>query len=133
MQLLTIVAMLVAIVSVIFAMQNNVPVTVTFLVWRFDSSLALVLLAALAIGMLIVALVSTPATIRRQWVLGRQNKRIAELEKANGIQKATIAELESRLPATEPPAPEEEKPYIGLKEIIAGAGSKGTQEPPLSG
>jgi lipopolysaccharide assembly protein A len=103
MQLLIILGMLVAACSVAFALQNNVPVTVTFLFWRFDSSLAMVLLLALAIGGFIVALVSTPSTLRRQWAIARQNKRIAELESASNSQKATIAKLESRLAAIEPP------------------------------
>ena len=80
MQLLTLVSLLFAACGVIFALQNNVPVTVTFLLWRFDSSLAIVLLLALAIGGLVVALVSTPATLRRQWTIVRQKKRISELE-----------------------------------------------------
>lgn len=80
MQLLTLVSLLFAACGVIFALQNNVPVTVTFLLWRFDSSLAIVLLLALAIGGLVVALVSTPVTLRRQWTVVRQKKRISELE-----------------------------------------------------
>lgn len=104
MQLLIISGMLVAACSVAFALQNNVPVTVTFLLWRFDSSLAMVLLLALAIGGFVVALVSTPSTLRRQWTIARQNKRIAELESTCSSQKATIADLERRLPAIETPA-----------------------------
>ena len=50
MQVMIIVAILAAMGRVAFALQNNVPVTVTFLVWRFDSSLAMVLLMALALG-----------------------------------------------------------------------------------
>lgn len=50
MQLTLIAAIVTAIVGVAFAMQNNVPVTVNLLAWRCDSSLAMVLLLALALG-----------------------------------------------------------------------------------
>lgn len=93
MQLLFIAALAVALCSVIFALQNNVPVTVTFLVWRFDSSLAMVLLMALALGAIIVALVSTPRALRSQWLTARQRSEITALKSAN-------SELEKRLPKT---------------------------------
>ncbi|MBU1978424.1 MAG: LapA family protein [Gammaproteobacteria bacterium] len=92
MQLKIIAAIFVAIAGVVFAMQNNVPVTVNFLLWRFDSSLALVLLSALALGAIIVALVTTPATVRLQWQLGRQKRRIEELERTCNDQKAKLSE-----------------------------------------
>jgi uncharacterized integral membrane protein len=83
MQLLTITAILVAVSSVFFALQNSVPVTVKFLLWRFDSSLAMVLLIALALGAIIMALVSTPRALRLRWLLSRQDKEIAALKMTN--------------------------------------------------
>lgn len=94
MQLITILGIAVAVAAVAFALQNNVPVTVTFLLWRFDSSLAMVLLLALALGAIIVALVSTPRALRSQWLLSRQRSEIAAL-------KATAAELEKKLAVLE--------------------------------
>ncbi len=94
MQLITILGIAVALAAVAFALQNNVPVTVTFLLWRFDSSLAMVLLLALALGAIIVALVSTPRALRSQWLLSRQRSEIAALT-------ATKAELERKLSALE--------------------------------
>lgn len=81
MQLFTIFAMLFTAGGVMFAFQNNVPVTVNFFLWRFDSSLAMVMLLTLVTGGIIVALVSTPATVKRQWTLNRLQKRVAALEK----------------------------------------------------
>ncbi len=119
MQLLTIIAMLFAAVSVTFALQNNVPVAVTFLLWRFDSSLAMVLLLAIALGGLIVAFVSTPSTVRRQWAINRQRKRIEELEQSCSEQKGRITELERRAMGGEP-QPIAQAPYVGLKQLIVG-------------
>lgn len=91
MQLLVIFGILVAIGGVVFALQNNVPVTVTFLVWRFDSSLAMVLLLALGLGAIIVALVSTPAALRSQWALAKMRKDLARLEASRKEREAQVA------------------------------------------
>lgn len=119
MQLFIIIAMGVALGSVMFALQNNVPVTVTFLIWRFDSSLAMVLLMALALGALVVALLSTPATVRRQWQARQQGKQIADLEKANQQLRNEVDSLRSQLPA-ESDVAAEPRPYVGLKQLFGG-------------
>lgn len=116
MQLTIIAAILISIVGVAFAMQNNVPVTVNFLLWRFDSSLAMVLLSALALGAIVIALLSTPATLKRQWLMTRQKRRIDELEKSCDSQRSRIAELESRVPPENDAA--EPRPYAGLMQLI---------------
>ncbi len=82
MQLGIIIALAIAIAAVAFALQNNVPVTVTFLVWRFDSSLAMVLLLALATGAIVMALVTAPGALRARWTLSRQRKELSELRAA---------------------------------------------------
>lgn len=117
MQLTVIAAIFVAIAGVVFAMQNNVPVTVNFLLWRFDSSLAMVLLLAVAMGAIIIALLTTPGTVRRQWQVARQKKRIEELEKDSEFHKDRIAELKksSAAPGDSPGSP---PPYVGLKQIV---------------
>lgn len=121
MQLMIIAAIFVGIGAVAFAMQNNLPVTVNFLLWRFDSSLAMVLLLALATGAIVVALLTTPGTLRRQWQLARQQKRLDELEKRCEAQREAIARLESRSTASSPAEPPPaELPYVGLKQLIVG-------------
>ena len=117
MQLTIIAAIFVAITGVFFAMQNNAPVSINFLFWHFDGSLALVLLLAVAMGAVIVALLTTPATLRQQWLVGRQKRRIVELEKDKESLNTRISELEVQLnvPAE---AHESTPPYVGLKQII---------------
>jgi uncharacterized integral membrane protein len=104
----------IAIGGVLFALQNNIPVTVTFLLWRFESSLAVVLLLAVAVGAIVVALLATPTTLRRQWAGAKQKKRIQELEKESEALKARVATLEASSPAkaAAPSAPE--APRVGL-------------------
>jgi uncharacterized integral membrane protein len=81
MQFAVIAAIAIAIAGVMFALQNHVPVAVTFLAWRFDSSLAMVLLLALAVGVIVAVLVSLPATLALRWNLRRQTRQVALLEK----------------------------------------------------
>ncbi|MBI5921675.1 MAG: LapA family protein [Betaproteobacteria bacterium] len=123
MQLLIITGMLIAACGVIFALQNNVSVTVTFLFWNFESSLALVILLAIAAGGFIIALVSTPSTLRKQWALGRQRKRITELEQICDEMKARIQILQPQVLSVESETTEATS-YVGLKQIIAGQDSK---------
>jgi lipopolysaccharide assembly protein A len=82
MQLGIIIGIAIAVAAVAFALQNNVPVTVTFLVWRFDSSLAMVLLLSLAIGAIVMVLVTAPGAVKARWALSRQRKEISELRAA---------------------------------------------------
>ena len=81
MQLTIIAALFVAIAGVVFAIQNHTSVSVDFFIWQFSSPLALVLLLAVASGAIVVALLTTPATLRRQWLISQQRKRIEALEK----------------------------------------------------
>ena len=97
MQLLVILGILFAAGAVVFALQNNAPATVVFLLWRFDGSLAIVLLLAVALGAIIVALFSTPATLKAQWIAVRQRREIASLHESNAELKTKIAELERRI------------------------------------
>jgi len=124
MQLLIITGMLIAACGVIFALQNNVSVTVTFLFWNFESSLALVILLAIAAGGFIIALVSTPSTLRKQWTLNRQRKRITELEQICDEMKARTQILQPQVLSVESETTEVTS-YVGLKQIIAGQDSEG--------
>lgn len=94
MQLSVIVAIVIAIGGVMFAVQNMVPTTVVFLFWRFDGSLGVIMLLALALGALIVALVSTPATLRSNWLIRRQRKEIDSLKASNAELRARTTEME---------------------------------------
>ena len=129
MQLMIIAAILFAVGSVFFALQNNVPVTVALLLWRFDGSLAMVLLLAVAAGATIIALLTTPSTLRQQWQTARQKRRIAELEKEIEAQRKRIVELERVMPGPteQPPV---ERPYVGLKRLMmSGSDAAGGEEP----
>jgi lipopolysaccharide assembly protein A len=121
MQLFLILGIVFAIGAVTFAFQNSVPVTVVFAFWRYDSSLAVVLLVALALGALIAGLVSTPSVIKGQWAGARLRRQVASLEEDRASLERRVRELESELGPRAPapvPAVEEAAPYVGLKELM---------------
>lgn len=92
MQFLIILALLIAVVAVIFALQNTALVTISFLFWQFDGSLALVVLLAVLTGVLISVLASLPSIIKNQIGSNSKNKKIKEHE-------GLISKLEERLAA----------------------------------
>ena len=59
-----ILALLVIILVVVFVVQNATLVTVDFLFWEFRSSLALLILVSLALGIIISLLVSLSTKLR---------------------------------------------------------------------
>ena len=73
--------LIIAISAIIFALQNPDIVTVTFLAWDFEQSLALVMLIAFVAGVVTLALVLLPGIIKRSRRIAVQNKRIKELAK----------------------------------------------------
>lgn len=123
MQLVLIAGIAFAIAAVGFALQNNVPVTVVFAFWRFDSSLAMVLLLALGLGAIIAGLVTSPSVLKGQWTVSRLRRQIAALENDKAAMARRVDDLESKLAYFSPsPQPEaaEPKSYVGLKTLIAG-------------
>ena len=91
MQSFLIVALGLAILTVVFALQNTVPVVVTFLIWKFEGSLAMVLMLTFVLEVLVSSLVSIPAIVKRRSATSNQ-------------QKKKIEELENRLRESIPPS-----------------------------
>ena len=97
-----IVALIIAIVAVIFALQNTMTITIAFLAWEVTGSLSLVLLITLAIGVVIGLLVLSPSAIKSSLSVSSNRKRIGSLEKELDDHKAKVAELTKPKPATPP-------------------------------
>lgn len=83
-------ALAVFLVAVVFALQNIVPVTVAFLGWTFQGSLALVLFVAFVFGALTSVLASLPAMVRSRRSGGQHRKAMAAIE-------ANLAECERKV------------------------------------
>lgn len=69
--------------SVVFALQNVMPITVTFFVWQVEGSLALILLLALLTGVIICGLMSIPEVIRNHMRFKTLKKELAEAKAQN--------------------------------------------------
>lgn len=110
MSILLILALLIAIIAVVFALQNTAAVTVSFFVWQFDQSLALVLLLTVALGVLIGIFTVLPGALRSKWRLKSQRKKMDGLEKSlqqEKIQREDALrqlELLKNPPVSTPPA-----------------------------
>lgn len=104
--LLLILALIIAVIAVIFALQNTAAVSVSFFIWQFNQSLALVLLLAAFVGVIIGLLTILPGSIKTRWQLAARNKKIASLEKEIEELKEKLTSAEQRLQALQltPPA-----------------------------
>jgi lipopolysaccharide assembly protein A len=119
MQLFLIPGIAFAIGAVTFALQNSAPVTVIIAFWHYNSSLAVVLMIALALGALIAGLVSTPSVIKGQWAGARLRHQVASLEDEKASLAERVRELEAAMALKTPaPAAESAAPYVGLKALL---------------
>lgn len=95
-----IIGLLMGAMVIIFALQNIETVSVSFLTWQFDGSLALILVCAVAIGMIISSLLSIPTWLQRRREIRnlQKGKNIAEGELV--AKKIEVEEEKSKLDAT---------------------------------
>ena len=110
MQIFLFLALIISVLAVIFAVQNNDPATVSFAMWKFNGSLALILLVAIAAGALISFFVSLPTNLRTRWTIRQQRKKLTELESSLATVRGQLEEAqkilgETNRPVLAPPAP----------------------------
>ena len=96
-------ALLISVVAVVFALQNTMVITISFLAWKVTGSLSLVLLVTLAIGAVIGLLVLAPSTIKHTLAASGHRKRIGLLEKELDEHKIKVAELQKSNTTPVPP------------------------------
>ena len=101
MQIFLIISLLIAALATIFAVQNADVITITFLFWEFQGSLALVLLVALAAGALTSFFASLPSLIRKKLTVNNQKKKIKDLE-------AQLTKQEQKLPEAIDQSPDQQ-------------------------
>ena len=76
MLLILILAIIVTALAAIFVLQNAISVTVTFLVWKFEGSLFLLLSLAFALGIIMALLMFLALTLRKKTHSSDQERRI---------------------------------------------------------
>jgi uncharacterized integral membrane protein len=79
-------------VSVVFILQNSVPITVTFFAWQISGSLSLVLFSAVMTGVAVALLVLLPSFIKDDMYLSIIKKQKRELEEELAEKNRIIAE-----------------------------------------
>lgn len=86
--------------ALLFALQNTEVVALSFLGWQFESSLALLVLAALTTGVVISILASIPSLIGsslRIMSLKKENRRLAE--EVERQREANVVVIDDRAPS----------------------------------
>jgi uncharacterized integral membrane protein len=78
-QFYLILALVLATLVAIFAVQNAQEVSVRFLVWTFQSSVVVVILISLGVGALLAALMSLPQVLKGRRRLRESEKRLERL------------------------------------------------------
>ena len=101
MQIFIIIALVIAAIAVIFALQNMAAVTVSLFFWQIDGSLALVLLVTLAAGVLISLLASLPGLIKGKWTISSLRKKLAVLESERAALQKKSADAEKEVAVLE--------------------------------
>ena len=80
MQVYIILALLVALLVTVFAVQNNAVIAVTLFAWRIEGSLAIILMGTLFLGILVGLFLLTPAAIRGRLTASDLRKRLHKSE-----------------------------------------------------
>jgi lipopolysaccharide assembly protein A len=80
MQLFLIVSLFIAVIAVVFALQNASMVMINFLSWRFEGSLALLLLVTFCMGVIVSVLAAIPSALRKHRQAAERDRKIRELE-----------------------------------------------------
>lgn len=94
-QFFLILALLIAVVAVVFAVQNVAAVSISFFSWNAHVSLAIALLLALAAGVLITLFLSIPGRIKGTWNNASNKKKFVNLETERDHLKLKIDEVSS--------------------------------------
>lgn len=80
MPFLLIVAIFLAILTALFALQNSAVITVSFVGWEWNASLALILILTLGIGILIGYLAGLPSSLKKGSQLRQIKRDLGALE-----------------------------------------------------
>jgi uncharacterized integral membrane protein len=96
MQILLVFALGIAFLAILFAIQNNDIISISFLFWETEGSLALILFIALVAGALISYLATTPSQIKGRLTISSQRKQITELESQLSSTQDELAQIQEK-------------------------------------
>jgi uncharacterized integral membrane protein len=81
--------------AVAFSLQNSQLIIINFFAWTFQGSLIVVLLTALALGVMLSVLAALPTYVKKSRLIAQQQKTIASLERS-------LTELKRLPPKSQP-------------------------------
>lgn len=81
MQWTVVIGLLFALLVGVFAIQNNIPVTLKFFSWQFETSLAVVAIGGLALGALLIGILGVVNQLKSRMKIRALNNKIKSLEK----------------------------------------------------
>ena len=90
--------------SVIFVLQNIIPVTVTFLTWQIEGSLAVILFLAMMSGVFVTLLMLLPGLIRDEFDYSKLKQEKKEVEDDLATTRKVINGVAANTVVVEPPA-----------------------------
>ncbi len=76
--------------AVVFALQNITTVTVMFLSYQFEGSLALIILLAVAVGVVVSLLLSLPGVITRSLKISSLKRHNEKLKDEMGVKEKEV-------------------------------------------
>ena len=91
MQVYIILALLVALLVTVFAVQNTTAIAVTLFAWRIEGSLAIILMGTLFLGILVGAFLLIPTAIRGRLTASDLRKKLQKVER--DLEEASKVEL----------------------------------------
>ena len=103
-----ILALILALMVTIFAVQNNAAIEITLLFWKIEGSMALALMITLAIGILIGLLVSSLPFFRQRMQISSLKRKSSQLEAE--ITQLKASQVEVPKPVVEIKGPKSEAP-----------------------
>ena len=119
MRIFFVIALVLALLVTVFAVQNNQPITISFLFWSIDGSLALVLMITLVLGIIIGVLLMAPGSVRSRFKVGGLQRSVRSLEQ----EKAAAEEAIVTDPAQSEAEPAEAVEEKGSLRAQPGSGS----------
>lgn len=97
--LFLILGLLIGAIAIIFTFQNMATITVMFLVWQFEGSLALIVVLAIAAGMIISMFLSVPENLRKKFQISKLKDRNVELKDELHVTKAEVESEKGKVAA----------------------------------
>lgn len=112
MPLFIVLALAIALGTVLFALQNTTRVIINFFGLQFQDSLALILLLTLVTGVLVGLLVAAPSILRRSWRISGQKRQVQSLD-------SQLQEKDREITAT---AQKSEQMRASFQDLLAALG-----------